>query len=83
MNLVDNGLDLLPEDMPLAVGVRVLASHPSGLLALEKPVAMRSHSNREEFVDQGALLACPYDFAEEAYRWADGSGSQQWLYLTH
>tara|TARA_B110000495_G_C23010031_1_gene597272 strand:- start:1087 stop:1842 length:756 start_codon:yes stop_codon:yes gene_type:complete len=46
--------------LPLGRGVRVLKSHPSGLLALAKPSGVRSHPNDEK-VDPKALLKLPYN----------------------
>ncbi|KAF0093872.1 MAG: pseudouridine synthase [Puniceicoccaceae bacterium 5H] len=50
---------------------RLVKEHPAGLLALEKAAGLRSHPNRGGVVDDGALLALPYDEAAEAY--VDGS----------
>jgi tRNA pseudouridine65 synthase len=64
-------------DYPLARGVRVLQTDPSGLVAFEKPEGVLSHPN----VTSGhlkALLTCAYDFETEAYHWQD-----QRLWLLH
>ena len=54
--------------LPLNKGVRVLATGPWGLVALEKPCAIRSHPNAGN-LDKGALLYARYDLNEGRYFW--------------
>jgi 23S rRNA pseudouridine955/2504/2580 synthase len=57
---------------PLGAGVRILAQHPSGLLALEKPIGLATHPNRPTG-ETHTLLDAPYDLDAECYLPADGS----------
>lgn len=52
--------------LPLGKGVRVLGTHPAGLLALEKPEGVLSHPNGREVSSRALLKAC-YDEDREAY----------------
>ncbi|MCB1227175.1 MAG: RNA pseudouridine synthase [Verrucomicrobiales bacterium] len=52
--------------LPLGPGVRILARHATGLVALEKPVGIRSHPNDAE-ADPHALLVAPYDESVQAF----------------
>jgi 23S rRNA-/tRNA-specific pseudouridylate synthase len=54
-------------ELPLGAGVRVVAQHPAGLLALDKPAGLISHPNRDG-VQSNTLLAAPYDLAQECYQ---------------
>ncbi|MDR3228015.1 MAG: RluA family pseudouridine synthase [Puniceicoccales bacterium] len=64
------------ERMPLGAGCRVLARHPAGLLALEKPAGLTSHPNSPADKTP-SLLAAAYSLEEECYRF-DG-GERLWL----
>lgn len=57
--------------LPLGKGVRLLRAS-NGLIALEKPDAVRSHPNRDGKIDLEALLLAPYDTEAEAFV-VDGS----------
>lgn len=59
------------EQWPLGKGVRVIASHPCGLLALEKPEGVLAHPNKGQSGGR-MLLAAPYDHAAQAYCLPDG-----------
>lgn len=63
--------------LPLGRGVRLITSHPSGVVALAKPAGVRSHPNQEA-ADPKALLPLPYDRERQCYR---GSGVA--YYLVH
>lgn len=67
-------------NLPLGKGVRLLISHPSGLLAVEKPVGVRSHPN-DKGVDPRALLLAPYDSTTETYRWRETGGQERHCHL--
>lgn len=56
----------------------MLAHHPSGLIAVEKPSGVRAHPNQEK-PDRRALLALPYEAEAEAYRFENGDP----VYLLH
>jgi 23S rRNA-/tRNA-specific pseudouridylate synthase len=58
-------------DLPLGSGAQVLASSRHGLVALEKPVGMMSHPNRQGGDDR-CLLAADYDYNKEVYVWKVG-----------
>ncbi|HEY1792599.1 MAG TPA: RNA pseudouridine synthase [Opitutaceae bacterium] len=61
--------------IPLGPGVRLIASDPNGLGALDKPDGVLSHPNsaRDE---KRSLVAAAYDPASESYAWA---GGKLWL----
>jgi 23S rRNA-/tRNA-specific pseudouridylate synthase len=54
-------------EFPLGPGVRVLARHPAGLLAFEKPAGLAAHPNRPSG-EKNTLLRAPYDLETECYR---------------
>ena len=65
---------------PLGRHVRVLAVHPAGLIALEKPVNTLSHPNKRED-KQRSLIQAHYDARQERYY--DLNDSDDELYLCH
>ena len=62
--------------MPLARRAKVLHSHPCGLLALEKPVNIKTHPNKPG-EKKGCLLLADYSSKMEAYRIDDS----RYLYI--
>jgi 23S rRNA-/tRNA-specific pseudouridylate synthase len=57
----------------------VLASHPCGLVALEKPPGLLAHPNRKGDRKQ-ALLEAEYDLEAECYAWQQaGTAGRFWL----
>lgn len=52
--------------IPLQESVKLLAEHPSGILAVDKPSGIRSHPNKGR-ADDGALLRVVYDHDDECY----------------
>jgi len=62
----------LSKSLPLGLGVRVLHTHPAGLIALDKPPGLLSHPNSPE-ESARSLLTAPYDPATECYLLEDGS----------
>ncbi|MGF1452233.1 MAG: RluA family pseudouridine synthase [Opitutales bacterium] len=52
--------------LPLGQGVRILAAHEAGLVALEKPVGVLSHPNRTK-EQRRSLLTCPYRLEEQVF----------------
>lgn len=64
------------EQIPLGPDVRLLASHPAGLIAVEKPAGLRSQPNSSR-ADSRALLPLPYDSAQECFV----DGPQRWFLL--
>ena len=69
-----------PESLPLGPGVRVLAAHATGLLALGKPAGVLSHPNGPG-VPANALLRAEYDADAECYRFAGPDGAQRRVWL--
>jgi len=70
------------EWIPWGKGVRVLQSHPSGLIAVEKPDEVLSHPNPNETADaDGVLVRANYSFDEEAFHVRDGQGGIRRVYL--
>ena len=57
--------------LPLHPQARILAQHPSGILALEKPAGLLTHPNQPG-IAHNALLAAEYDPKAETYAWAEG-----------
>ncbi len=53
--------------LPLGPGVAVLAHHPDGLIALDKPSGILTHPNDRPDETARSLLAAPYDTAAECY----------------
>ncbi|MBM3826128.1 MAG: RluA family pseudouridine synthase [Verrucomicrobia bacterium] len=68
--------------IPFAEGVKVVAEHPCGLLAVEKPHGLLAHPNPE---DEGArdnvLIPGNYSFEEEAFHVRDGQGGVRRVHL--
>ena len=62
----------LVDDLPLGNGVQILASNRHGLVALDKPVGIKSHPNRQGSHDR-CLLAADYDHGKEFYVWKAGN----------
>jgi tRNA pseudouridine65 synthase len=58
---------------PLHKRVVLIATHPAGLLAVDKPEGVRSHPNVAGKPDSLALLAAPYDPERECYAGTDGA----------
>ena len=58
--------------LPLHPDARILAMHPSGILALEKPAGLLTHPNKPG-IAHNALLAAEYDPKTETYTWEGGS----------
>ena len=63
-------------DLPLHKSCRLLASHPCGLLAVEKAHGVLSHPNKSGR-DRNALLLADYDVTGESYR----DGDSTWYLL--
>ena len=74
-----------PEDtpidqLPLNVGVHLLAYNEDGLVALEKPFGALSHPNVSGD-NRRSLLVADYDFEEECYYWTDDTGVSRRAWL--
>lgn len=67
--------------LPLAKGVEVLATHPSGVVALHKPAGVRSHPNSTR-PDPRALLTVRFEEGAECFRWQEGDTAQA-FHLLH
>ena len=70
-------IDILRETLPLRSSVRILAVHPTGLMAFEKPPGLLTHPNPKQD-HKRAFLDAPYDHNRECYHWEGGT-----LFLTH
>jgi len=68
--------------VPLHEGVRVLAEHPCGLVALDKPEGVLAHPNRSED-NARSLLTANYSLEEEAYHVRDGAGGVRRVWLAN
>lgn len=71
------------EGMPLDRDAKILDHHPSGLIAIDKPVGVLTHPNRKNDKKARTLLRADYDFAEERYVWMDDIGVERSLHLVH
>lgn len=60
--------------LPLGPGVRVLHTHPAGLIALEKPAGLLSHPNTPAESPR-SLLTTDYDPDNECYSLPDGQAA--------
>ena len=69
-------------DLPLGRNVEVIAHHPAGLIALQKPEGALSHPNRKG-KNAESLLRTSYDLDLQAFTWSDPSGAEQQLHLLH
>jgi tRNA pseudouridine65 synthase len=67
-----------PAALPLGPGARLLARHPSGLIALDKPPGLLSHPN-DRASSGRALIQASFDAAAECYQLPDGGA----LHLLH
>lgn len=68
--------------IPFGRGVRLLTSHPSGLLAVEKPEGILAHPNHGEAGDrESTLIQGNYSMEEEAFHIRDGLGGIRRVYL--
>lgn len=69
-------------DVPWGPGVRGLASHACGLIALEKPAGVLSHPNAAS-EEERALLRAHYDATAQCFQWTDGGGAERRVWLLH
>ena len=75
-------MSAVDRSLPLHAGVRVLAEHPCGLLAVDKPEGVLSHPNASQDNDR-AVLAANYSLEEEAYHVRDGKGGIRRVWLVN
>lgn len=68
------------EDLPLNMGVHVLASNEDGLVALEKPAGAMSHPNKSKQIRR-SMLKANYDYENEFYFWETEDGRDQKVWL--
>ncbi len=67
-------IEQLQHDLPLNERAHVLAVHPCGLVALDKPAGVRTHPNTQH--EEGpSLLDALYDPELECYHWEPLQGS--------
>ncbi|WP_309400725.1 RluA family pseudouridine synthase [Cerasicoccus maritimus] len=71
--------------LPWGKGVRLLGSHPCGLLAVEKAVGVLSHPNEEKPEEDRSrsLFKADYDHERECYHGFGNEGSPDAVYLLH
>ncbi|MFM9001034.1 MAG: RluA family pseudouridine synthase [Opitutia bacterium] len=68
--------------IPFAEGVKVVAEHPCGLLAVDKPHGLLAHPNPEdEGPRDNVLIPGNYSFEEEAFHVRDGQGGVRRVHL--
>jgi tRNA pseudouridine65 synthase len=66
-------------DLPLGPGVGLLSSNADGLVALDKPVGVMAHPNRQGDCKR-SLLNARYDYDAELYTWQIGGVQHRaWL----
>ena len=68
------------DGFPFRGDVKILLRHESGLVAMDKPVGVRSHPNTAER-DPRALLTCHYDPGSESYFLPGGRGHRANFFL--
>jgi len=70
--------------LPWGPGVRLLGSHPCGLLAVEKPIGVLSHPNEDDEEDaERSLLQAPYDPELECYHGFSNEAAPARVHLLH
>jgi tRNA pseudouridine65 synthase len=75
-------MTLATDWIPFGRGVRVVATHECGLIAVEKPDGILSHPNPGEVAEKGAILITGnYSLDEEAFHVRDGKGGIRRVYL--
>ena len=75
-------MTLATDWIPFGRGVRVVASHECGLIAVEKPDGILSHPNPGEVAEKGTILITGnYSLDEEAFHVRDGNGGIRRVYL--
>jgi 23S rRNA-/tRNA-specific pseudouridylate synthase len=75
-------MTLATDWIPFGRGVRVVQTHPCGLIAVEKPEGILSHPNPGEAAEKGTILvAGNYSLEEEAFHVRDGKGGIRRVYL--
>ena len=68
--------------IPFGRGVRVVQTHPAGLIAVAKPDGILSHPNPGEASEKGTVLIDGnYSHEEEAFHVRDGKGGIRRVYL--
>lgn len=72
----------LPYFVPLGKGVKILAYHPMGLVALEKPEGMLSIPNTPNDLKR-TILRSKFSKKKEAYVWFDTDQQQRFFYVCH
>ncbi len=72
----------LAKRLSLHEGVRVLEAHPCGLIALDKPVSVLSHPNREEDRNR-SLIRADYDYEERRFHNLEDEGSFEEVFLVN
>lgn len=66
-------------DLPLGRGVRLITSNQHGLVALDKPVGVMSHPNKDGDIKR-SLLNAGYDYDGEVFTWQVGDVKHRaWL----
>lgn len=70
--------------LPWGKGVRLVGSHPCGLLAVEKPIGALSHPNEDAPEDrERSLLIADYDHERECYHGFPNESAPKEVYLLH
>lgn len=70
------------EALPLNVGVRVLASDPRGIFALEKPAGTMTHPNAPGVAAaKRAMLVADYSLKQECYCVRDAAGAARKIFV--
>lgn len=75
-------MPLDPESLPLNQNVRVLAKHPAGIFALEKPAGTMTHPNAPGLAAaKHALLVADYSLKNECYFVRDSAGEVRKIFV--
>jgi hypothetical protein len=68
--------------IPFASGVKILAHHPEGLFAVEKPAGVLAHPNSSDKKEkETVLITGNYSMEEEAFHIRDGKGGIKKVFL--
>ncbi|MCG8525998.1 MAG: RNA pseudouridine synthase [Opitutales bacterium] len=72
----------LPYDLPLGKGASIIAYHPSGLVALDKPEGVLSVPNQPSDLKK-SLINSKFSKKEEAYVWYSKEKERCYFYICH
>ncbi|MBE6414783.1 MAG: RNA pseudouridine synthase [Verrucomicrobiaceae bacterium] len=70
--------------IPFSTGCQIIATHPCGLIAINKKAGRASHPNKNPSKnDKPSMIRAKYNFRDEYYSWIDDNQQKQHLYLVN